>query len=357
VKPRAVLSRLEPYVPGKRIRGGIKLSSNENPLGPSPRSREAVEAMLHDVHRYPDGSMHALKQALGDHWSVDPESIIVGNGSDEIFVMIAGSVVEPGTNAVTAAHTFSQYTFATQIFGGEIRTTPMRDGRFDLEAVGERIDDQTRIVFLCSPNNPTGTIITAGELERFLDHVPSHVLVVIDEAYGEYAQSDDYPDTLALVPEHPNLIRMRTFSKIYGLAALRVGYGIAQPRVIEAISKLRQPFNVGTLSQAAAAAALEDTDFVARSLENNRTEKRRLYEFLDSHGIGFFPTEANFVCADFGDSAQRIVEALRRERIAVRPLGSFGMPAHLRITIGTPDEMDALYEALERIGLAAPAGR
>lgn len=369
MKRRTVLDELEPYVPGKRITGGIKLSSNENPLGPSPLAREAIARVAGDVNRYPDGGMHELRTALAHRWGVSEDMLVVGNGSDEILVMIAGSVVEPGTNAVTGAHTFSQYTFATKIFGGEVRTTPMPDGRFDLGAIADAIDDDTRIVFLCSPNNPTGAMITRGELDEFLPRVPDHALVVIDEAYGEYVDAHDYPDTVALIRRHSNLVRLRTFSKIYGLAALRVGYGIAQPHVIEALASLRQPFNVGTIAQAAATAALGDDAFVERSLELNRSEKARLARYLDRIGLPHYPSEANFVCVDLsgvrlsaagenrGDGATRaVVEGLRDRRITIRPLASFGMPEWVRISIGTTDEMDALYGALDSILSAAPAG-
>ena len=350
MKPRAVLERLEPYTPGKRIPGGIKLASNENPLGPSPRAIEAVTGILSDLHFYPDGGMHQLRTALAREWGVSPDMVIAGNGSDEVLVMIAGAVIEPGTNAITAEHTFSQYSFSAQIFGADVRVARMRDGHFDLDAMADRVDDETRIVFLCSPNNPTGTIVGTRELAAFLERLPSHVLVVVDEAYGEYVTSADYPDTIALIAAGANLIRLRTFSKIYGLAALRVGYGIARPEIIAAVARLRQPFNVGTIGQVAATAALTDHEFVRRTLENNEREKARLYRFFDAHGLPYIPTEANFVCASFaGPGARTVDDALREQRITIRPLASFGMPDHMRISIGTTDEMNALYEALGRL--------
>ncbi|MFW6288798.1 MAG: histidinol-phosphate transaminase [Spirochaetota bacterium] len=360
MKTRSILEHLEPYVPGKRIPGGIKLSSNENPHGPSPRALDAIAAVATDIHRYPDGGMHLLREAIARRWNVSADMVVVGNGSDEILVMIAGALLDSGTNVVTGQHTFSQYTFAAQIFGAEVRTVSMPDGSFDLSGILAQIDDQTRIVFLCSPNNPTGTIIGTVALERFLADVSPDVLVVVDEAYGEYVESRNYPDTIGLVREHPNLIRLRTFSKIYGLAALRVGYGIAQPQLIEAIGKLRQPFNVGTIAQAAAAAALEDSEFVSRSLETNREGKARLYSFLDETGIEYYATEANFVCARMDGvvpgGTRQVIEALREQRIAIRPLRSFGLPEYARISIGLPEEMDALYEALSRTMNGAAAG-
>ncbi len=348
MRTRAVLGQLHPYVPGERIAGGIKLSSNENPLGASPRATVAIRDALHDLNRYPDGGATDLRAAIASKSNVSDDMIVVGNGSDEILVMIAGALIEPGTNAVTAAHTFSQYAFATRIFGGEVRTAPMKDGRFDLEAIADRIDDCTRIVFLCSPNNPTGTIVTADELDTFLSSIRDDVLVVIDEAYGEYVTADDYPDTVAMIRSGAAMIRLRTFSKIYGIAAMRVGYGIAPPDVVTAVSSLRQPFNVGSVAQRAATAALDDLDFVARSLDNNERQKRRLYRFLEDRQIAFIPTQANFVCARFDrPAASDVARALHERRIAVRPLASFGMDDHLRITLGTEPEMDALYEALE----------
>ncbi|MFO7931133.1 MAG: aminotransferase class I/II-fold pyridoxal phosphate-dependent enzyme [Desulfosalsimonas sp.] len=230
------------------------------------------------------------------------------------------------------------------------------------------IDPDTRIVFLCSPNNPTGAMIARGELEGFLTRVPDDVLVVIDEAYGEYVESEEYPDTVSLIRDRPNLVRLRTFSKIYGLAALRVGYGIAQPQAIEAFASLRQPFNVGTIAQAAATAAVGDDGFVERSLETNRTEKARLERYLDRIGLPHYPTQANFVCVDLsgihagsaagdgGARARAVIEALRERRITIRPLASFGMPECVRISIGTNEEMDALYEALDAVLSAARAG-
>ncbi|MCK4513985.1 MAG: aminotransferase class I/II-fold pyridoxal phosphate-dependent enzyme, partial [Spirochaetaceae bacterium] len=246
MKPRAALNQLEPYIPGKAISGGMKLSSNENPLGSSPRALTAILGAV-ALNRYPDGGMHRLKERLARFWGVDSNMLVIGNGSDEILVMIAGAFMEPGLNAVTARHTFSQYAFATTIFGGRMRYADMPEGTFDLQAIAELIDRDTRLVFLCNPNNPTATAFTHNALETLLRGLPQHVVVVIDEAYGEFADSPDYPRTIELIARHPNVIRLRTFSKIYGLAGLRIGYGTAQQELIGLISKLRQPFNVGTV--------------------------------------------------------------------------------------------------------------
>lgn len=342
---RAILDQLEPYVPGKRIAGGVKLASNENPFGPAPGAAAAYAESFSDVHRYPDGGMHALKQALAERHAIDQAQLVVGNGSDEIMVMIAGAFIEPGANAVTAAHTFSQYAFATQVFGGTIRYAQMREGTFDLEAIAQLIDEHTRVVWLCNPNNPTGTIFTHDELVRFLSGLDSQPVVVMDEAYAEFVEDRAYPSTLELLEGYPNLVRLRTFSKIFGLAALRVGYGVARPEMIEAVSTIRQPFNVGTPAQNAARAALEDTAHVEKTRANNRSERARLCRWLDDRGIGYYRSEANFVCAHFGPRAKALTDALEQRGISVRPLGSFGLPESLRISVGTPQEMDALYEA------------
>ncbi|TVQ27420.1 MAG: histidinol-phosphate transaminase [Spirochaetaceae bacterium] len=343
---RPVLSQLKPYEPGKPVAGGIKLSSNENPLGSSPLALEAMRGALADVSRYPESSLLTLRSAIAAHAGVEAEMVVVGNGSDEIMAMIAGALIEPGTNAVTGANTFSQYAFVTRIFGGEIRTAPMPDGRFVLDDMRGLIDSQTRIVWLCSPNNPTGTLITDDELSGFIAALPPSVLIVIDEAYGEYVRSPHYPDTIALVRSHPNLIRLRTFSKIYGLAALRIGYGIAQARAISEIGKLRQPFNVGTVSQAAAIAALDDHSFVDRSLETNEAQLARITQWLEQRGIRFYPSDANFVCACVPGRARAVVEETLARGVSLRWLGSFGMPDWIRISVGTAPEIDELVRVL-----------
>jgi len=346
VKRRAILDQLEPYIPGKRIEGGIKLASNENPFGPTPEALDAYNKSFADVHRYPDGGMTALKAALSARFEVGADQLVIGNGSDEIMVMIAGAFIEPDTNAVTATHTFSQYSFATRIFGGSVRHAEMHEGTFDLDAIGELVDEDTRIVWLCNPNNPTGTMFSHDELARFLEGLQTQPIVVVDEAYSEFVEDASYPDTLSLVASYPNLIRLRTFSKIYGLAALRVGYGIAEPELIETVATVRQPFNVGTPAQNAARAALEDMAHVEKTKANNRAERARLYRWLDERKISYYPTQANFVCADFGAKARDLVRALEARGISVRPLDSFALPHRVRVSIGTPPEMDALYEAL-----------
>jgi histidinol-phosphate aminotransferase len=273
--------------------------------------------------------------------------------------MTAGAFVEPGTYAVTARHTFSQYTFATTIFGGRMKYADMPDGRFDLPAIAELVDDDTRVVFICNPNNPTAAAVSHDEFASFLEVVPEDVVIVVDEAYGEFADSSRFPRTLDLLRTHANLMRVRTFSKIYGLAGLRVGYATGQPDLITTVSKVRQPFNVGTLAQEAAIAALDDASFVEESVRNNEEGRARICAALDGLGIAYFPSQANFVCAHFpagraGGTAADVLEGLAARRIAVRPLHSFGLPNHLRISVGTPDEVAALCDALREIARDVP---
>lgn len=330
--------------------GGIKLSSNENPRGPSPAARQAIVKAALSANRYPDAAIHALREAIAAHWQVPSEMVIAGNGGDEIIQLIAECLIDPGTRTITAKTTFSQYAFATRLFDGEVATVAMNEGSFDLDAIADQIDPNTRIVFLCNPNNPTGAIIGSEELGRFVGRVPESVLIVVDEAYAEFAEENpQFGDSLALIRRHKNVVRLRTFSKAYGLAGLRVGYAIADPSVIERLFQVRQPFSVNAVAQAAALAALTDQAYVAESVKIATDGRIRLQEMLDERGIGYFPSAANFVSADFGSDAGRIVAALAERRIAVRHLASFGLPNHIRISIGLPDELTELESAIDAI--------
>jgi len=344
---RSVVGELEPYVAGRSVAGGIKLASNENPFGPSPNALRVIKDAAAQLHRYPDGSAASLRRALAESWNVDAATVILGNGSDEILVLLAAALVEPGRNCVTGATTFSQYAFATRIFGGEVRTVPMPDGRFDLGSMAERSNSDTRIIFLCNPNSPTGTIFSHDELVLFLDSVNPDTVVVVDEAYGEFVDDPAYPDTLQLLPTYPNLIRLRTFSKIYGLAGLRIGYGIGSSMLIDALSRVRQPFNVGSIAQAAALAALDDEIHYRRTLQNNVTGRERLYKIFGTRNIPYYESHANFVCAQLGRRTEEIVGKIEEKGVTIRPLASFGLPEHVRVTVGTREELDRFEEALE----------
>lgn len=342
------LYQIPPYHPGKKISGSVKLSSNENPLGPSPMALKAMREVLDSVHIYPP----VLSQKLCDtvaHWrGCRPEEIIFGNGSDEIFTMVGACLLGPGTNAVGSENTFSQYEFATRLFGAEFRAAPTHNYQYDLTAMLSLVDSSTSVVFLCSPNNPTGMIIPEKQLKSFLEAVPDDVLVVVDQAYREYAETNQYPETLNLLKKHPNLLITGTFSKIFGLAALRIGYGIARPEVVQMLLRVKSPFNTSSLAQAAAMAAVQDREFIERSIEFNRESREISSRLFSDAGIGFFPSESNFLCVRSPSlNAAADVQRLQERGITVRDLSSFGMPEYMRITFSEPARMKHIVEILE----------
>jgi histidinol-phosphate aminotransferase len=339
---------MRPYVPGELKPGAVKLASNENPFGPSPLAVESIRRDAAAVHLYPDQHAHRLRKKLASTYGVGEEQFIIGNGSDEIMTMIAGTYLEDGDNTVTAHGTFSTYTFATLLYGGEVRHVPLKDGRFDLPAIRAAVDERTQIIFVCNPNNPTGTYVSQTEVVEFLQSVPERVLVVMDEAYAEFVEETDYPDSVALISEYPNLIVLRTFSKIYGLAGMRVGYGIASAEVVADISRVKQPFNVGILSQAAAASALADTEFVERSISNNKAGKEYLYAQLTRLGVQYFPTSSNFICIETRKDSLQLFQRIMELGVTIRPLASFGMATSIRVTVGTPEQNELFIRCLEQ---------
>ncbi|SIQ95524.1 histidinol phosphate aminotransferase apoenzyme [Alkalispirochaeta americana] len=349
VKTRQILSDMPPYVPGARRPGAIKLSSNENPLGCSPAALEAIRQAATEAHIYPDGTALALKQALAEQAGLTPEEIILGNGSDEVLTLIAAAYINPGDCVLVGAHTFSQYAFAAKLFDGRVETVDMPDLAFDLERIADRLEEpggrQVRIVFLCSPNNPTGLTISQDDLKRFLERISSQILVVVDHAYLEFQEDPASCDARQYLKDHSNLIVLQTFSKLHGLAALRVGYGLADPGVIEALNRVRSPFNVNSLGQAAAIAALNDQDFIRTSLETNRQGKALMNALFERHKLAHTSSEGNFVTARFPGEARFYANLLAEGGVTVRPLASFGLPQWLRITIGTPEQI-ATLEAL-----------
>lgn len=357
---RHALERLTPYVAGRSLPGGIKLSSNENPRGPAESVIQAITRAAAEVNRYPDSGMWHLREAIAAFWNVSPEMVICGNGSDEILQLLGATFVDPGTTTVTAAHTFSEYAFATLLFDGDVVCAPMDDLRFDVDALADAVTDTTRMVFLCNPNNPTGTIVTAAEIERLLARLSKNVVLVIDEAYGEYAALGQsharrgaagfaFGDSIPFVQRHPNVIRLRTFSKIYGLAGLRVGYGIAHEALIKRLYQVRQPFNLGSIAQAAAVTALSDQAYVTESATAAVDGRDRLCDLLDELGLRYLPSWANFVCAELGPDALQIIGELESDGIAIRSLTSFDLPTYARISIGLPHEMAALETSLRRV--------
>lgn len=350
---RTALDAIAPYEAGKRISGVLKLASNENPLGPSPLAVEAVHAALADSHIYPDMVSAELRGRLAAIRGLEPKQIIVGNGSDEILVLSAAVLIEPGDVAVTARETFSQYAFAVRLFGGRVREVPLdRDGRFDLESLICGLDGTEKIVFICNPNNPTGTWYTHDRLKSFLSRISRETLIVLDEAYAEYADDPDFPDSSRLIAEFPNLLVTRTFSKIYGLAGLRIGYGMGSREIIDRMHRAKSPFNVNAASHAAALAALGDSDFIEKSREINRTGRLRLTKFCESIGFPVYRSQGNFICAEIsrtGMNSTGVYSALAASGVTIRALESFGLPTRIRMTIGTPGQLDVLEAALLRL--------
>ena len=357
---------LTPYQPGKPIEELarelgldpakiVKLASNENPLGPSPRALAAMDAALGETARYPDGSGFALKGELARRLGTAPERITLGNGSNDVLDLVARVFLGPGRSAVFSEHAFAVYPIATQAVGAEARIAPAHDGRrgprygHDLGAMLDRVADDTTVVFIANPNNPTGTYVTAKELEDFLVALPERVIAVVDEAYFEYVERDDYPDALVWLDRFPNLIVTRTFSKAYGLAGLRVGYAVSHPQVAELLNRVRQPFNVNHLALAAAAAALDDGAHLERTRRLNREGLRQLESAFQRLGLDYIPSIGNFVTVDVGREAGPVFDALLRQGVIVRPVANYGLPNHLRVSVGTKAENDAFIAALEGV--------
>ncbi len=357
------IQALRPYVPGKPIEevqreyglaDVIKLASNENPLGPSPRALEAIQSALSGLALYPDGACHTLVQALARHCEVSPEQLIVGNGSDEIIHYLGLVFMAPGVEVLSAEPTFVQYAKAAYLNQAEYVAVPTRNHGYDLEAMAERLSERTRLVFIANPNNPTGTMLGRAELERFLDRCPEQTIVVMDEAYYEYVDDPDYPHSLDYVRQGRNVVVLRTFSKIHALAALRVGYGIGRPEIIRALHQVREPFNVNTVAQAAALASLQDAEQVEKSRRANAAGRDYLYGEFGRLGLECVPTQANFVIVDVRRPSAEVTEALLRRGVIVRSGHQLGLPSFLRVTIGRPHENERFIRELEAV-LAAPA--
>jgi len=348
------IKSISPYVPGKPIEeverelgitGTIKLASNENPLGPSPKAIAAVKKVLDGLNRYPDGSGFYLSGALAKKYGVDPGQVILGNGSNELIELVVRTFVQAGDEIVSADPSFVVYKMITQAAGGTNVVVPCKDSRHDLDAMAERISPKTKIVFIANPNNPTGTMNTRAEMDRFLARVPDHVIVAVDEAYFEYVTHADYPDSLDYLKEGRNILALRTFSKIYGLAGLRIGYGITTAEIAELMNKVRQPFNTNSLAQVAALAALSDRKHVEKSVAVNNEGKQFLYQSFRQFGISYIPTEANFIMFETAQDAKDVFNALMKQGVIVRPMG----PKRLRVTIGLPEENKRFVAELEKI--------
>ena len=358
LSPRPAVNRLVPYSPGKPIEETkrefgltdvIKLGSNENALGPSPKAVEAMKAALCDLNLYPDGAAFSLKNALSVHVGLPAGCITVGNGSDELIHYLGIAYLRPGDNIVQGDPSFVRYESAAILNDTECVKVPLKNLTHDLDAMAEAINENTRIVFVCNPNNPTGTMNTKAEVERLLDRVPESALIILDEAYNEYVDSAEYPDSVQYVKDGRNVIVLRTFSKIYGIAGLRVGYGLARPDIIRAVEQVREPFNVNSLAQVGATAALTDTEHLQRSVRNNAEGKKAFYAAFDAMGLPYAPSEANFVFVDVKRDCRPVYMSLLRKGVIVRTGDIFGLPTYLRVTIGSPLENERFLSELKAI--------
>ncbi len=354
------IEKLIPYQPGKPIEelerelgisDSIKLASNENPVGPSPAVVEAIMQNAGKVSRYPDGGCYYLKSALAGHLGVSPGEIVVGNGSNEVIELAIRAFVRTGDEVLSARGAFLVYDLATRAAGGVSRQVPLRDLTHDLEALAGAVTDRTRIIFVSNPNNPTGTVVTAGEVETFLDSVPPEVLKVFDEAYYEYVDRDDFPDAVSLISggKHENIVVMRTFSKAYGLAGLRIGYGVADKGIIEVLNKVRQPFNVNFMAQVAAMAALQDQEHLQRVVSLCSRERERLAASLGDMGLKPVPSETNFILVQVDRDGREVYQDLLKRGVIVRAMHAYGFPDHIRVTVGTPEENDRFLQALSAV--------
>lgn len=358
MRPKPGIETIQPYQGGKPIEEVqrelgisdiIKLASNENPLGPSPLAMGAIQDAATQVNLYPDGNAYYLKQDLAVHLGVPPENLILGNGSNEVLQLVGETYISPGDEVIYSESAFVVYMLVAKVFGAKSIVIPMCGYTQDLEAMADAITDQTRVIFIANPNNPTGTTVTKTEIEKLMARVPDDVLVVFDEAYYEYVDRPDYPQTLPYIHERPNVIITRTFSKIYGLAGMRIGYGLAKPDIIETMNRVRQPFNCNLVAQAAARAALKDAAHVRRSQEVNTIGKAFLYEALDQMELAYVESEGNFILVHSDCSGSKVSDALMRKGVIVRPVAGYGFPKSIRVTIGTPEENERFVKELKAV--------
>ncbi|MHB0938818.1 MAG: histidinol-phosphate transaminase [Armatimonadota bacterium] len=359
---RAAIDQITPYSPGKPIEevarelgldpsSIVKLASNENPLGPSPLAVEAMREHLEDVRLYPETDGYPLRVALAEYYGVNADQVSIGRGSDEIMHFLSVAYLEPGDEVIMGDPPFSMYEISTKVMGATPVKVPLaKNYAHDLQGMADAITDHTKIIYFANPHNPTGAMNTAAEVDAFLARVPERVLVVLDEAYCEYVSRDDYPDSLQYVREGRNVITLRTFSKIYALAGLRVGYGISsRPEVLQAIGQVREPFNVANLAQWAAIASLRDPNQVARSRTVNDEGKTFLYAAFERMGLPYVPTESNFILVDTKQECRGVFGRLLKEGVIVRTGDIFGYPTMIRVTIGSAAENARFIEALEKV--------
>lgn len=353
---RPILDQLKEYVPGKsmdeiRLRHGlqkvVKLASNENPLGPSPLAMQAYNFRSVDLHLYPQGHAPELLAALSSHLGVDTSNLVIGNGSDEVLAFLAMAFLEPGDRVLSSTPTFSLYETVTQIMGAQYTAIPHANWVFDLEAIAQAVDNRTKIIFLCNPNNPTGTWFSQESLDRLLSGIPTSTLVVVDQAYIEFADSKQVPDLVSMAVQDPRLVLCRTFSKVWGLAGLRVGYGVGHADTVGKLWKVKPPFNVNLPAQFACTAALSDIAHLRQSQEIARLGRTMLTDGLQARGYMVLPSQANFIAAKLGAKAPQIVSWLESQGMIIRGLTGFGMPEWVRISTGTSSENALLLDLLD----------
>ncbi|OQX37537.1 MAG: histidinol-phosphate transaminase [Oceanospirillales bacterium LUC14_002_19_P2] len=351
---------LQPYQPGKPVSevarelgleesAIVKLASNENPLGPSQKAVDAMARAVGDLARYPDGNGFALKAALSAKYGVAAECFTLGNGSNDVLELVARAYVAPGDEVIFSEHAFAVYPIVTLGVGGVPVVAPAQDWGHDLTAMADRISDKTRVIFIANPNNPTGTWLKRDALQPFLDSVPEHIIVVLDEAYCEYVDEAEYPNGLLWLEHYPNLVVTRTFSKLYGLAGLRIGYAVAGASITNVLNRIRQPFNVNSVAMEGALAVLEDDAYLARSRQVNTDGLRQLEVGLTGLGLSWIPSIGNFVTFDTGGDANGIFDRLLQRGVIVRPIAAYGMPSHLRVSVGTEAENQQFLDALKAV--------
>lgn len=354
----AGIKGLQPYQPGKPVEelerelgisNIVKLASNENPIGPSSKALEAIQAVSSDLARYPDGNGFVLKQALSEHLGVLQDTITLGNGSNDVLDLIVRAYASESSEVIFSQYAFAVYAISTKAVNANAVVVPAKDWGHDLSAMQAAITPKTTLIFIANPNNPTGTWLTESEIRNFLSNVPESVLVVLDEAYCEYIDEADYPNGLGLMRDFPNLIVTRTFSKAWGLASLRIGYSVSHPDVANILNRVRQPFNANSFALAAAAAVLDDSEYLARGKQINNDGLSQVAAGLAALGLSYIPSVGNFISFDTGRDEMEVYNALLHKGVIVRPVGNYGMAGYLRVSIGLPEENARFLEALAAV--------
>ncbi len=355
---RKGILKIESYVPGKSIeevqeefgaKKWIKLASNENLLGPSPKAIAAIQEELPNIYLYPEGPCTVLRQALAQKFSIPEGMVVLSNGADNLILMIANAFVDEGDEVVMAEPTFSVYTNVTQIMGGKPIKVKLKDFTHDLDTMLKKVNRKTKLVFICNPNNPTGTTVSQESFNHFLSHLPKRVILVLDEAYGDFVEDAFYPNGLDYIKKKDQVIVLRTFSKVYGLAGLRIGYALGREDLVDCLYQVRDPFPVHRLAQVAAVAALKDEDHAIRSIQLVYEGRRYLYRELDRMGLSYVPSQANFIFIDFEKDSEEIFQAFLKEGIIIRPGKIWGYPTFARVTIGRLEDNQKFIKALKKI--------